>query len=140
MAERSTGKKLSCRPGAGAAGGLGFGLMVFAGARLAPGFDLFAREAGLHEHLQWADLVLTGEGSIDRSTTMGKGVGQLAIECRRLRKECIGFGGVVGETRALRTLFRELRALTEVTNENEAKARAAFWLQELAFQTAQQWE
>jgi len=68
--------ELHTHPGAGAAGGLGFGLLAFSGARLEPGFDLFARLARLDQRLRSADLVITGEGCIDPSTLMGKGVGQ----------------------------------------------------------------
>lgn len=68
-------------PGAGAAGGLGAGLIAFCGAQLQSGFDLIARYAGLHNALQGAELVITGEGKIDGSTRYGKvpfGVAQAA--------------------------------------------------------------
>jgi len=72
-------------PGTGAAGGLGYGLRCFANARLEPGFALFSHYAQLPERLKSAHLVLTGEGAIDQSTLMGKGVGELA---RPLQKKC----------------------------------------------------
>ena len=59
-------------PGAGAAGGLGFALMAFLGARLDPGVELVARAVGLAEAVSGADLVLTGEGSVDAQTLAGK--------------------------------------------------------------------
>ena len=71
--------------GAGAAGGLGFGLMAFAGARLQPGFDLFAQHSGLAAKLRHADLVITGEGFLDQESFNGKvvgGVHQWAGEAR----------------------------------------------------------
>jgi glycerate kinase len=140
VVEQNAGGDLACHPGAGAAGGLGFGLLAFAGARLVPGFDLFSREAGLSQKLRWADLVLTGEGSIDSSTMMGKGVGELALECGALGKPCIGFGGVVSAVGgAAARLFKELRGLTQIADETDAKARAGFWLEELAFRTAKDW-
>jgi glycerate kinase len=60
---------LSCatKPGAGAAGGLGYGLSCFANAQLEPGFALFSGYAKLLARISEADLVITGEGSIDRS-------------------------------------------------------------------------
>lgn len=64
--------ELAGRPGAGAAGGLGFALMAFLGARLEPGVDLVARTVGLAEAVSGADLVLTGEGSVDAQTLAGK--------------------------------------------------------------------
>ena len=54
------------QPGVGAAGGLGFGLSVFTGAKLTPGFDLVARHAGLKNLIRSCELVITGEGG-DRS-------------------------------------------------------------------------
>src|ERR1019366_4061038 len=54
--------------GAGAAGGLGFGLMAFAGARMESGFEVFARCARLDDRISEADLVITGEGRMDSQT------------------------------------------------------------------------
>lgn len=63
---------LSHHPGAGAAGGLGYALMAFLDARLTPGIDLFLDAVGFDAQLHDADLVITGEGSSDRQTLMGK--------------------------------------------------------------------
>jgi len=59
-------------PGAGAAGGLGAGLMAFLGARLVPGVDLVLDACGLHAALDGADLVIVAEGKLDRQTAYGK--------------------------------------------------------------------
>lgn len=59
-------------PGAGAAGGLGYGLMAYLGAQLQSGIDLVLDAIGFDEALRDADLVLTGEGKSDRQTLMGK--------------------------------------------------------------------
>ncbi len=130
------GRDFSRVPGAGAAGGLGFGLMAFADARLVPGFDLFARSAALELRLRSADLVVTGEGAIDQSTLMGKGVGQIAVRCQDLGIPCIGLAGAVTRSARVRHAFRYVRALTEVADEEEAKARGAYWLERLSEQVA----
>src|SRR5437867_3737136 len=73
-------------PGAGAAGGLGFGLMSFCGAKIRPGFDVVAEAVGLEAKIEDADIVITGEGSLDRQTLEGKtpvGVARLARKLRR---------------------------------------------------------
>jgi glycerate kinase len=119
-------------PGSGAAGGLGFGLLAFLGAELAPGFDLFARQAELEKRLRAADLVVTGEGAIDRSTLMGKGVGQIARRCRQLKIPCIGLAGRLSRDLGSGADFTEARALTALTTTAQAKARPAFWLERLA--------
>jgi len=62
---------------------LGFGLSSFLGARIEPGFGLFAEQAHLDDRLAAADLVITGEGAMDEQTLMGKGVGELALHCQR---------------------------------------------------------
>ena len=123
-------------PGAGAAGGLGFGLRTFLGARLEPGFALFAQLAGLASRMEQADLVLTGEGAIDDQTLMGKGVGELAQLCRRLNKRCLGLAGVVTDERRARALFTDVHAMTSVTTADEAQANAALWLEEIARRAA----
>jgi glycerate 2-kinase len=59
-------------PGAGAAGGLGFGLLEFLGAEAKPGVEIVAETVGLEQALRGADWVFTGEGSVDAQTMMGK--------------------------------------------------------------------
>ncbi len=65
-------------PGAGAAGGLGAGLIAFLGAELRPGIDIVCEAVDLSEHLKRADLVFTGEGRIDSQTVFGKTVAGVA--------------------------------------------------------------
>ena len=138
VVKRQFGHDFARQPGAGAAGGLGFGLLAFLGAELAPGFDLFARQAALEWRLRAADLVVTGEGAIDRSTLMGKGVGQIAQRCRQLKIPCIALAGMVGADLGAGTGFTQARALTELTTAAQAKARPAYWLERLARQAAGQ--
>ena len=73
------GTDFAITPGAGAAGGLGFGLMAFAGASLRPGFDVFAEATNLEAKVEAADLVITAEGAIDTQTMMGKGLSLIHI-------------------------------------------------------------
>ncbi|CZE45910.1 glycerate kinase [Campylobacter geochelonis] len=58
--------------GSGAAGGLGFGLVSFLGAKLQPGFEIISNVVGLKDKLVGADLVITGEGRLDYQSIMGK--------------------------------------------------------------------
>lgn len=64
-------------PGSGAAGGIA-GMLAALGGRLLPGFDLVADELDLHDHIAEADLVITGEGHLDRQSFEGKVVGGVA--------------------------------------------------------------
>jgi len=61
-------------PGAGAAGGLGFGLMAFAGATVLPGIDVVMKAVGFENKLAGCGLVITGEGRLDAQTAYGKTV------------------------------------------------------------------
>jgi glycerate kinase len=84
-------------PGAGAAGGLGAGLMAFLNARLVRGFEMIAGLVGLEENIREADLVITGEGRMDAQTRFGKtpfGVAQMAQEAK---KPVIGIAGTLDE-------------------------------------------
>lgn len=78
QATAATGRDLRALPGAGAAGGLGWGLATFARARLARGFDLVAGLQGLAVKLAGAALCVTGEGRIDGQSLQGKVVGGIA--------------------------------------------------------------
>ena len=91
------GKEINQVPGAGAAGGLGAGLMAFLGARLVKGVDMVAESVQLEKAIVEADLVITGEGKMDRQTQFGKtpfGVAQLA---EKHGKPVIGVAGTVEE-------------------------------------------
>jgi len=123
--------ELQTIPGAGAAGGLGFGLMAFVGAKAEPGFELFARLAKLNKLLRTADLVITGEGCIDQSTFMGKGVGEIARSCLEKEIPCIAFAGEIGARDKAKKFFTQARALTDVTTIAKAKAEPAIWLEKL---------
>jgi len=132
--------KTANEPGAGAAGGLGFGLRSFLGARLVPGFGLFADHTGLKERLSAADLVLTGEGAIDSSTFMGKGVGELALLCRQSNTPCLGLGGALFDRAAAALFFTRAYALTpDLTDRDTAFANAGEWLARLAAHAAAAW-
>lgn len=69
----ATGKDFREMPGAGAAGGLGFGLVAIAGARLVSGAELFLELTGFDEVAASADLVIVGEGALDGQSLRGKG-------------------------------------------------------------------
>ena len=68
-----TGKDVRDLPGAGAAGGLGFGLVALAGARLVSGAELLLELTGFDDVAASADLVIVGEGSLDGQSLRGKG-------------------------------------------------------------------
>ncbi|HEY3854721.1 MAG TPA: glycerate kinase [Verrucomicrobiae bacterium] len=123
-------------PGAGAAGGLGFGLMAFAGAKVESGFELFARHAQLEKRIRAADVVITGEGAMDLQTRMGKGVGQVATLCAKLAVPCIALAGTIDDSVKHSGIFSQAAALTEIATPTRARAEAAHFLQLLSAQIA----
>jgi glycerate kinase len=74
VASRNVAAGLESKPGAGAAGGLGFGLMAFTGATVLPGIDVVMKAVGFERKLAGCGLVLTGEGRLDAQTAYGKTV------------------------------------------------------------------
>jgi len=82
-------------PGAGAAGGVAFGLACAARARLIPGFDFVSAWVGLEEKIAAADLVLTGEGRFDASSHGGKGPGAISARAITLGKTVHVFAGQI---------------------------------------------
>ncbi|MDN5542893.1 glycerate kinase [Acinetobacter johnsonii] len=91
--------------GAGAAGGLGFGLMAFTGAKLRSGATWVIEQTQLAEKIKQADYVFTGEGSIDFQTKFGKTPWAVAQFAKQLNKPVIAFAGRVGED--IESLFDE---------------------------------
>jgi len=126
------GEDVASLPGAGAAGGLGFGLRCFAGAKIQSGFEIFAEAAGLDALLREVDVVVTGEGAMDRQTVMGKGVGELAKRARANGCRCVGLAGMVKDRPALAEVLDDCRALTDLTTTTEGQVNAARWLEKLA--------
>lgn len=97
LAER-TGKIAEAQtPGAGAAGGLGFGMLAFFGATLQSGAQIVIDATRLRERLRGADLCMTGEGRLDSGSLHGKAPIAVARLCRELGVPCVAIVGSVGE-------------------------------------------
>jgi glycerate kinase len=100
-------------PGAGAAGGLGFGLLHFAAAKLVSGFDLLANVLDLENRIRSADHVITGEGSIDHQSLSGKGPVALARLATSLGVPVSGFCGQADADARNSGIFHNLHALAD---------------------------
>jgi glycerate kinase len=94
---RDIGREVAELRGSGAAGGLGAGLVAFAGGRLTPGIDLVIDAVGLRDRLEGADLCLTGEGSLDASSAFGKTAVGVARLARSLGVPCLALAGMIGD-------------------------------------------
>lgn len=130
VVKKSIGVDLKNAPGAGAAGGLGYGLQVFLEAQPKSGFEMFAKAAQLNQQIQQADLVITGEGKLDKSTVMGKCVGEVAERCRKKKKPCFAVGGALEDREKLEELFEQTLALSvDLTTEEESFKNPQIWLE-----------
>ena len=97
VVQRDLGVDVRDRPGAGAAGGLGAGLMAFVSAELRAGVDIVLEAVGLAKKLEGADLVITGEGQIDRSTAFNKAPVGVARLAKQRGVPVIAIAGSLGE-------------------------------------------
>ncbi len=92
--KRDLGIDVMNMPGAGAAGGLGAGLVAFLGAKLVSGIEMVSAAVGLTDYLKGASLVFTGEGRIDSQTLFGKTVAGVAAKAKAFHIPVVA---IVGE-------------------------------------------
>src|SRR5579863_3949682 len=95
--ERDLGLSVREVPGAGAAGGLGAGLMAFLHATLRPGAQIVLEAVKLEEQISKADLVITAEGQLDSQTAYGKSVGAVAALAKRYALPVLALAGSLGD-------------------------------------------
>jgi glycerate kinase len=86
-------KDVTTLKGAGAAGGLGAGLVAFTGAKLKSGIDIVVDATKLKNYLKGADLVITGEGRVDSQTAFGKTPAGVAKAAKKFKVPTIAIGG-----------------------------------------------
>ena len=135
-----TDRKLASQKGTGAAGGIGFALMLLGGAR-EPGVDLVATAVDLEGRLSRADLAVTGEGAFDFSSRSGKvpyGVAEIAA---RHLVPCIALAGqVLVGSREMRALGVESAySVVDLVGEERAFGAPAEALADLAERAARSW-
>jgi glycerate kinase len=113
VASRTTGRDVALLPGAGAAGGLGAGLLFFTPARLRPGVEIVLEATGFEAMVTDADLVITGEGRTDAQTAMGKAPVGVAAVAQRHQVPVVCLSGGLGEG-ADEVLSRGIGALASI--------------------------
>src|SRR5438132_2813897 len=123
---RDLGVDVESLPGAGAAGGLGAGLVAFTGARLRPGAEMVLEALKLDDRIKGADLVITGEGRLDSQTArFGKGPAAVARHARKAGIPVVGLAGGIADEAELRPLFDGLEAtVVEACSLEDAIAQA----------------
>lgn len=119
-AEAQVGQRLRDLPGAGAAGGLGWGMVTFLGASIKPGGDLVMDLVGLPSALGQADMVLTGEGKLDAQSAFGKGPVALAELASRHGLQTVAVAGTVDPEGRAGTTFAAVWSLVEELGDHAA--------------------
>jgi glycerate 2-kinase len=109
--------------GAGAAGGLGFGLLTFCAARIRSGFDVVADAIDLRGKVERADVVITGEGKLDRQTLAGKAPAGVARMARALNKPVFAIVGQMADEAEVRELFDGISTLGDAGPDYRDSAR-----------------
>jgi glycerate kinase len=139
LVESPLGVAVRDLPGAGAAGGVGFALLAL-GAQRVPGFDVVAAATGLDGLVAHADLVITGEGRLDASSTRGKVVSGVARVAGEHGVPCVAVAGEVllGQREAGAAGLSETWSLVD-HDEQHARSDAARVLSEVAVRVARAW-
>ena len=139
--QRDMGKDVSAIAGTGAAGGLGAGCMAFINASLLSGIELVLQISKAEEYIKEADVVITGEGRIDRASLNGKVISGLAGLCKKHDKPLIAFCGELNLT-AKETQESGLHKVCNINpagiSKEEAFRNAALLLEKKAFETGSQ--
>ena len=125
VVERFVGRNVRDVPGAGAAGGLGAGLLAFLDARLVSGAKLVLDAVGFERKLVGASLVITGEGRIDRQSAYGKLTQAVTLAARARGVPVVAVAGGLGEGHeAMRNIGVErIETLTASPAERDAAMR-----------------
>lgn len=133
VVKQDLGADVADVPGAGAAGGLGAGLIAFCGASLEPGVGIVIETVGLRERMAGSDLCLTGEGRLDIQTVFGKTAQGVATIAAELGVPCVAIGGSVALEADLNHMFQavfsicnEPMTLEQGMQPERAKALIAF--------------
>ncbi len=95
--KRDLKKDIARMPGAGAAGGLGAGLVAFAGAKLESGIEIVLQATQLSKYVKGADLVITGEGRVDFQTAFGKTPSGVAKAANKQGVPVVAIGGALSD-------------------------------------------
>ena len=97
VVRRDLGVDVETMQGSGAAGGLGGGMVAFLSAELRAGVDIIMDTVNIHQHLEGADLVITGEGALDFQTVYNKAPVGVAQRARRLGVPVVAIAGTLGD-------------------------------------------
>lgn len=135
VVHQGLGVELRAEPGAGAGGGLGFGLMAFCGARLRPGIEVVMEKTRFKDRVDGVGLVITGEGMLDEQSLRGKVVAGVLREARLVGRPT----AILAGRAAVSPDGTTVRSLVERFGEERAVQDASRALEDLAAELASDW-
>lgn len=137
VVKRDLGTDFHDEAGAGAGGGIQFGLLSFCGAQGKRGFQVISELVGLSKQVRESDLVITGEGCIDAQTAEGKAPAGVAQLAREHGKPVIAFAGSVDADQSVIQLFDSVHPIVDKTVPlSEALSRGQEFLERAAARVA----
>lgn len=134
MVKAKFGREISSVPGAGAAGGLGAGGLIFLNATIKAGIDLVLDYSKAEDYILDSDLVITGEGKLDEQSLQGKVVSGIAALCRKHKKPLVvvcGRNELLEEQLQILGVNAVYSICEFAINEDEAIKEAGYWLEEI---------
>ena len=137
IVKRDVGADIETVPGSGAAGGLGGGLMAFLNGKLRPGIDIVIDSVKLARRIKGCDIVITGEGRLDRQTAFGKTPHGVAKVAKQAGLPVIAICGSIGKNpRIVHTIGIDafFSALEEPIKEEDLPKRGPAMLENCAEQ------
>ena len=137
---RSDGKDPAVALGAGAAGGLGYGLILLGGTRVA-GIETVLEIVNLDDEINKADLVITGEGCLDDQSLHGKVIAGVASHAAALGKPCVALAGEVrlGKRECATAGIDSAYSMSEFAGRERSMAKPAEVLAEVSARMSQTW-
>ncbi|WP_431027415.1 glycerate kinase family protein [Lysinibacillus sp. LZ02] len=133
LIQEAVGMDVRLLPGSGASGGLGAGLVAFAGAKLYPRFDIIMNYISIEEKISTADIVFTAEGSLDFQTPNGKIPSEVARIAKQNHVPVIAITGTIGKGAAVNydagiDAFSSI--IQKPTSLENAMKKAPIWIEE----------
>lgn len=131
---KAVNKDLTNSDGAGAAGGMGFGLMSYLNADLKPGFNIVADNVQLLKHINDSDLVITGEGKIDKQTSQGKVISRLAELCQNSKVPLVAIGGLIESEIEINGVSECYEISKRASSPHDSMVNAGKYLEEIGYE------
>jgi glycerate kinase len=138
IVQRDLGRNPHRSPGAGAAGGCGYGLMAFLQAEPQSGFAIASQFLRLPQMIAAQDIIITGEGALDRTSLLGKAPTQIAQLARQKKKPVYAIGGILALPEKRLPFTRALGIVSPSLSATQAMQKPSYYLEQTAYRLARE--